>query len=451
MPLKGKYLKYRPEITLEIFTLVWDKLIECGWKNNNEGNNNYDIQKRYIELKSGRYYLIEYKEKIFATHAIGYSHRTNPSETTVQEILGYDPFVKETKEIIPEYVECLKDHDTQFTEGKIYEVKGIYNSTIDVRSDDEGNSNGWVGKFFKPSTKEAFDAQNKPKKPLKQAVHCTTQEEWDFVTEKLGYKWAQHCSFSAFRESTCISLIDTQYSYVDYLKNDYQILSFQEWCDLNGYKMEKEVKFEIGKWYKMNNCWYLRYKGKDIVATDKIYMSECIDSTFNHKYDNGFVAYLHEQKTWRLASIEEIQQYLPDGHPDKIKVDREFKVGDWVITNGYSFNYEGIPLKIKEIRQNCYIYFENSKFPTDNFHLKHIIRHATPEEINQHLISIGQIPAGEPLNTGIEPDKNSMFEYTIICGSSLGGCTTQNHSKALILKNEIIKPTIEFNYLPEPK
>ena len=26
-------------------------------------------------------------------------------------------------------------------------------------------------------------------KPLKQAVHCKTQEEWDFVTDKLGYKW----------------------------------------------------------------------------------------------------------------------------------------------------------------------------------------------------------------------------------------------------------------------
>lgn len=29
MPLKGKYLKYSPEITLEIFTLVWNKLSEA--------------------------------------------------------------------------------------------------------------------------------------------------------------------------------------------------------------------------------------------------------------------------------------------------------------------------------------------------------------------------------------------------------------------------------------
>ena len=26
---------------------------------------------------------------------------------------------------------------------------------------------------------------------------------------------------------------------------DHQILSFQEWCDLNGYKMEKELKPEF--------------------------------------------------------------------------------------------------------------------------------------------------------------------------------------------------------------
>ncbi len=32
---KEKYLKYDPSITLEIFTLVWNKLIELGYKSFN--------------------------------------------------------------------------------------------------------------------------------------------------------------------------------------------------------------------------------------------------------------------------------------------------------------------------------------------------------------------------------------------------------------------------------
>ena len=52
-------------------------------------------------------------------------------------------------------------------------------------------------------------------------------------------------------------------------------------------------------------------------------------------------------------------------------------------------------------------------------------RHATPEEINNHLISIGQIPAGEPLNTGIEPNKDGMFKYTTYAGTiHAGKCST---------------------------
>lgn len=57
------------------------------------------------------------------------------------------------------------------------------------------------------------------------------------------------------------------------------------------------------------------------------------------------------------------------------------EVGDWVITDGYSDDYDGIALKISKISQNEFCYFENSSNGRDNFSLNHIIRHATPEEI----------------------------------------------------------------------
>jgi hypothetical protein len=230
----------------------------------------------------------------------------------------------------------------------------------------------------------------KPKQPQKQAVHCKTQEEWDFAQKKLNRdsEWEEEYPCSIFGNASWKGGV----KFCE--KEGIQILSFQEWCDLNGYKMENEVKFEVGKWYKMNDCWYLKYKGKDIVATDKIYMSECIDSTFNHKYDNGFVAYLHEQKTWRLASIEEIQQYLPGGHPDKMKVNQEFKVGNYIVvltpekTDGCKLKSNSIH-KLSEVSP-YYLTVEVYRHNGGDIYQKDV-RHATPEEINNHLISIGEI------------------------------------------------------------
>jgi hypothetical protein len=46
------------------------------------------------------------------------------------------------------------------------------------------------------------------------------------------------------------------------------------------------------------------------------------------------------------------------------------------------------------------------------------------EEINNHLISIGQIQAGEPLNTGITPNKDDIFKYTTYSGITYVGKTS---------------------------
>ena len=170
-----------------------------------------------------------------------------------------------------------------------------------------------------------------PKQPLKQAVHCKTQEEWDFVTEKLGYKWTEG-RWNKYGEYTCIEIGDKGYGTSDLAFKNYQILSFQEWCDLNGYKMEKEVKFEVGDWMVLGG---------------------------NHSH------------------------------------------------GGYSI---GDLIQIESLTGNTFTAKEkNSNKLNTGFSLT-LNRHATPEEINNHLISIGQIPAGEPLNTGIEPNKDVIYQ-----------------------------------------
>ena len=393
MTLTNKYLQYSPEITFEIFELLWNKLIESGFKSR------YD-NKLYSEFKAFRNkhnYLV-----IDDTHfnTVMSFCIINELETTVQEILGYNPFVKE--DVIPEYVECIKVATQNTKIGEIFKCRhqnGLFEFEYNNKSGITYKSwDGWSlpwsdelpQKFFKPSTKEAFDAQNKPKQPLKQAVHCTTQEEWDFVTEKFGNdgkNWFKHPDWGN-NKSFCISFEGKNQSQTldFYINAGYQILSFQEWCDLNGYKMESNQKFKVGDW---------------VVN---------LDASMNYKIN----------EICKISLIED-GKIACEGKPTSRSNQKDFK------------------------------YF----------------RHATPEEINNHLISIGQIPAGEPLNTGIEPDKDGMFKYKqTMPGASWSGGTIDNHLDVMIpttgnsynkdfstsiIPVKSISAEVEFNFLPEPK
>lgn len=620
MPLKGKYLKYSPEITPEIFTLIWDKL-KLIFPNGTiyDWVEVWDFdtfkEKGYISIwGSGKYCF-----GINCCPGIG-----NHIETTVQEILGYDPFVKEgfvlpkkwfvkhnkiigkwfdnklstycyensnfnylyypahndshifdtvledyieitfeqfkkyvlkesidtSKEVIPEYVECICNESSEFTVGKIYKTNNT-SATGWYRfdKDDDGEQNGWDARNFKPSTKEAFNAQNKPKpiekwsvgsyvvflkdnlqnnsrkigdiskiknvrtnaidfednmgnnidgdfsvvtnlkwfatkfeaeefaktlvepvkhgngildtveqlqeltafpsigfcktdrislriylknkfpnctvkqwyskysivawnessywwcesksnrpeytfeqlekfldvleakQPLKQAVHCTTQEEWDFVQSKFNENGLYASQWNTYKEESCISLFkdDSRGGYTsrNHFKIDrIDIVSFQEWCQQGGYTMEKEVEFEVGKWYRYDD-WYLKYLKHD----DGLFIaSEYISSDRIYSKGQSYFGSNDENKS--LCSIEEIQQYLPEGHPDKIK-SNDFKVGDWVYFKGggNSITNEswkiGTVLKIKLVLKDSLV-FNGCSNHIDGF------RHATPEEIQLH-------------------------------------------------------------------
>lgn len=75
------------------------------------------------------------------------------------------------------------------------------------------------------------------KQSLKQAVHCKTQEEWDFVKNKINRTntWDE--------DYPCQILVGTTNwkGEVQFcIDEGIQILSFQEWCDLNNYIMNKK-------------------------------------------------------------------------------------------------------------------------------------------------------------------------------------------------------------------
>ena len=63
--------------------------------------------------------------------------------------------------------------------------------------------------------------------------------------------------------------------------------------------------------------------------------------------------------------------------PEELK----YKVGDKVITKGYSDDYDGKVLTINQIDYDMYCYFDEANNKTDNFRIIQIARFATEEEI----------------------------------------------------------------------
>lgn len=91
----------------------------------------------------------------------------------------------------------------------------------------------------------------------------------------------------------------------------------------------KEMKFEKGKWYK--NLGNMR---NYIAKFDKIENNNwhCLEYIWQDLYHYTAGNLTSDFKYAEETSLEEIQQYLPNGHPDKIKSEMkqlELKVGKW--------------------------------------------------------------------------------------------------------------------------
>lgn len=188
---------------------------------------------------------------------------------------------EEVKEYISEYIESIENYSNYIIKGFIYKVLKNENQPISLKLNCNIKS-GYVActdlyctyKYFKPSTKEAYDKQNS----------------------------------------------------------------------------KTETKFEVGKWYK----WYQRnhdnhHYGK-CKTVNEIYleMEPWITNCFTYMVDGTFL--ISESENIKEIPLEEIQQYLPDGHADKIKSkNTKFKVGDKVkIISRHPNNTTGSEVKGSE-------------------------------------------------------------------------------------------------------
>jgi hypothetical protein len=150
-----------------------------------------------------------------------------------------------------------------------------------------------------------------------EVVHCTTQEEWDYVSNKMNYTFSLQWRVNA--EKSCINFKARETASLRFYKEkNVKIYSFQEWCDKFGHKPDFiKPKFEVGKWYK---GWcegdYTKFQK---LESDCFYFTEKIQRRKHCKKSDWWGNHSGIEE----ASLEEIQEFLPDGHPDKFKTPNE--------------------------------------------------------------------------------------------------------------------------------
>ena len=81
--------------------------------------------------------------------------------------------------------------------------------------------------------------------------------------------------------------------------------------------MEKEVKFEVGKWYSIKTAYNWIIKFKEIKDGNIRADWHCMNERGKKVEEGGY--WESEPTEIKELSIKEIQQYLPERHPDKIK------------------------------------------------------------------------------------------------------------------------------------
>ena len=156
---------------------------------------------------------------------------------------------------------------------------------------------------------EKFFNKEEVKQPLEQAVHCQTQEEWDFACDKYNKTSQTKKDFPKYDTFDYTFKFTGWYTLERYIQKGYQILSFQEWCNLNGYKMTK-TRFKKGDYVvslrperlsthsiKYNYC-YIQYTDGDRISVDY-----------------GVTMYEDDINYARLATPEEIAEYKRIGKP----------------------------------------------------------------------------------------------------------------------------------------
>jgi hypothetical protein len=333
--LQNNYVKLSSQQDYETVTKV---LHEFGFRMCTDYKQNDKYYKEYPFLKTtvkNEYYL--------------YNYFSNSPEIPIQQF--YDYLVSKTlkvEDLVEGEVYSTISNIGNYSLFKCSKSKSRYYSFfISDNGFYDKTNNNWNGsnieknlKLASPEEKkwleacikaDKFISKEEALKPIEtkyeyEVVHCTTQEEWDFVLSKNS---DSVCSIHnvEYIKDKCFTFGKNAYgtqSQLDWFKqNNSLIISFQEWCDKFNHKPDFKPKFEVGKWYKIKDCTatYRKCSKAELKGTYMCYSDSIDDGRFiannNGSCDSS------KDRLILLTDLSEIQQYLPDNHVDKIKVMKE--------------------------------------------------------------------------------------------------------------------------------
>ena len=125
---------------------------------------------------------------------------------------------------------------------------------------------------------------------MREVVHVETQEQYDYVTEKLNYNWNEN-KWLYERENTCLRIDEELYSSINYHKKygNVKIISFYEFksryepqlkigdtFEYNGFICEVKENIEDKKWY------LLKSPNNETICYEKLSREDLKD--INHLY-----------------------------------------------------------------------------------------------------------------------------------------------------------------------
>lgn len=231
---------------------------------------------------------------------------------------------------IPEYVECINETTSYLIKGRVYKCSPKMSGKHYVLTCNLKCGGYEVGSILyaeiydvKPSTKEAFDEQNKPKFKEGDWVVVTDaikQSAWSSRDEAVGYIFQLiqgTCEYThpfeieidRLNKSGTICCPDNKYL-INYKKEWLRLATPEEIAKVT------KPKFEIGKWYKGGE-WIFKYDGEEDGKIFHDFACTPDDGFVDPKgYFNATSSFIKEAVL--LTDLSEIQKYLPDGHEDKI-------------------------------------------------------------------------------------------------------------------------------------
>ncbi len=192
-------------------------------------------------------------------------------------------------------------------------------------------------------------------------------------------------------------------------------------------------KFEVGRWYKSNSeCLHIQGLKYLRQSSGSTYFSEIIShgQRAGKEYNYGSINNTEFSNSLVEVPISEIQQYLPEGHIDKIKVDTKegFQVGDWVVL--LKTPYQGY--KVGDVYQiqklgginnlNFSAFAKGTQTLVSGFSLRdNHHRKALPHEIpgyqapmlDSKEMLLAEAKRRYPVSTHFKNARNGKFSYTV--------------------------------------